>query len=172
MLWLLWVQHTLCSFHLKITANQKVFLLSRIRGMLFDERSIMRAWSVQIHVMCNIQSFWTVVSLLHELSVSEERDMTPMLTKGKQKAVFNPRIPLSAQDGVSLPLSCWTLGQMLLQPINSPECHALHVMYVLCVCVGVQSHPSELKAFVLFVFSPLQCFLYRVVVWPLCPFTT
>lgn len=36
------------------------------------------------------------------------------------------------------PLSCWTLGQMLPQPINSPECHALHVMYVLYVCVCVR----------------------------------
>lgn len=29
---------------------------------------------------------------------------------------------------------CWTMGQMLLQPINFPECHALHVMHVLSVC--------------------------------------
>lgn len=52
------------------------------------------------------------------------------INSNKQKADLIHIFSLWSPDSISLQPPCRNLGQMLPQPINSSECHALHVMYV------------------------------------------
>lgn len=74
-----------------------------------------------------VSSVWSIAKcrLNH---VSEQHEMPPChYTKWKPNPIYLKHFTISLHP-------CWTMGQMLLQPINFPECYALHVMYVLSVC--------------------------------------
>lgn len=77
-----------------------------------------------------VSSVWSITKcrLNH---VWKQHEMPPChYTKRKPNPIYLKHFTISLHP-------CWTMGQMLLQPINFPECHALHVMYVLSVCLYV-----------------------------------